>query len=82
MKKGLVFSVSAIILERVEEYRKTLEHYSKPRLDLIEWRPTEKNNVEVLNNTIDLYRYFDATQQAEFLFKCVAETVNCSGLQR
>ncbi len=74
--KGLVFPVSAVILERIEEYRKTLEHFSKPRLDFIEWRPTEKNNVDVLNETIDLYRYFDATTQAEFLFSCVEETVN------
>ena len=37
--KGLIFPVSAIILERIEEYRKALEHFSKPRLDLIEWRP-------------------------------------------
>ena len=74
--KGLIFPVSAVILERIEEYRKILEHYSKPRLDLIEWRPAEKNNVEVLNETIDLYRYFDATKQAEFFFDCVEETVN------
>jgi len=74
--KGLIFPVSAVILERIEEYRKILEHYSKPRLDLIEWRPTGKNNVEVLNETIDLYRYFDATKQAEFFFECVEETVN------
>lgn len=74
--KGLIFPVSAVILERLDEYRKILEHFSKPRLDLIEWRPTEKNNIEVLNETIDLYRYFDATKQAEFFFECVEETVN------
>ncbi len=74
--KGLIFPVSAVILERIGDYRQTLEHFSKPRLDLIEWRPTEKNNVEVLNETIDLYRYFDATKQAEFFFECVEETVN------
>lgn len=74
--KGLVFPVSAVILERIGEYRKILDHFSRPRLDLIEWRPTEKNNVEVLNETIDLYRYFDATKQAEFFFECVEETVN------
>ena len=74
--KGLIFPVSAVILERIDEYRKILEHFSKTRLDLIEWRPTEKNNVDVLNETIDLYRYFDATKQAEFFFECVAETVN------
>ncbi|ETR70847.1 MAG: filamentation induced by cAMP protein Fic [Candidatus Magnetoglobus multicellularis str. Araruama] len=74
--KGLIFPVSAVILERIYEYRKILEHFSKQRLDLAEWRPTEKNNIEVLNDTIDLYRYFDATKQAEFFFECVAETVN------
>jgi hypothetical protein len=74
--KGLVFPVSAVILERIEEYRKTLEHFSRPRLNFIEWRPIEKNNVEVLNETADLYRYYDATAQAEFLYSCVEETVN------
>ena len=74
--KGLVFPVSAVILERIDDYRQTLEEYSSPRLDLIEWRPTDKNNVDVLNKTIDLYRYFDVTRQAEFFFECVEETVN------
>lgn len=74
--KRLVFPVSAVILERIDEYRKSLESYSKPRLDFIEWRPTKDNNVEVTNETIDLYRYFDATRQAEFLFESVEETVN------
>ena len=74
--KGMVFPVSAAILNRIEDYRSSLEHFSKARLDLIEWRPTGKNNIEVLNETIDLYRYFDATKQAEFFFECVKETVN------
>ena len=74
--KGLIFPVSAVILDRIDKYRKALEHYSKPRLGLIEWRPTEKNNIEVLNETLDLYRFFDATKQAEFFFECVEETVS------
>lgn len=74
--KGLVFPVSAVILDRIDNYRQVLEHFSRPRLDLIEWRATEKGNVEVLNDTISLYQYFDATKQAEFLFECVEETVN------
>ena len=76
VRKGWVFPVSAVILDRIDDYRHTLEHYSKPRLDLIKWRPTVKHNIEVLNETIDLYRYFDATRQAEFFFDCVEETVN------
>ena len=52
-----------------------LESYSSPLLPLIEWRPAEDNNVEVLNDTGDYYRYFDATVHAEFLYRCVEETV-------
>ena len=74
--RGLVFPVSAVIEQRIDEYKEVLENFSRQRLDHIEWRPTDKNNVEVLNETIDLYRYFDATKQAEFLFACVEETVN------
>lgn len=73
--KGLVFPVSAVILERIEEYRDTLRAYSQPRQDCIQWRPTADNNVDVINQTIDLYRHFDATRQAEFLYDCVAHTV-------
>jgi Fic family protein len=73
--KGIVFPVSAVILERIDEYRRTLEAHSKPRLGLVEWEPTRLGNVEVLNETIDLYRYFDATPQAEFLFDCVRQTI-------
>ena len=72
---GIVFPVSAVILERIDEYRRTLEAYSKPRLSLIEWEPTPSGNVKILNETIDLYRYFDATRQAEFLYECVQQTV-------
>ena len=74
--EGLIFPVSSAILERIETYRKVLESYSHPLLDLIEWKKTGNNNVEVLNDTKDYYRYFDATLQAEFLFECVAFTIN------
>lgn len=73
--KGLIFPVSAVILDRIDDYRNVLESFSKPRLDFIKWRATSDGNVDVLNETIDLYRYFDATKQAEFLYECVEETV-------
>jgi hypothetical protein len=72
---GLVFPVSAAILRQVEEYRRVLESYSRPLLNLIQWRPTPAGNVEVLNETADFYRYFDATRHAEFLYECVEQTV-------
>ena len=75
VSKGLIFPVSAIILERLDDYRKVLENFSRPRLDLIDWIPTKDHNVEILNDTIDLYRYFDATKQVEFLYSCVQQTI-------
>ncbi len=74
--QGIIFPVSAAILERIDDYRKILEIYSHPLLDFIEWKTSRDNNVEVLNETADYYRYFDATPQTEFLFDCVDYTIN------
>jgi hypothetical protein len=76
--KGIVFPISAVILDRIDEYRQVLEAFSRPRLEHIEWKPTSDGNVEVLNETIDLYRYFDATRQAEFLCDCVMQNIEHS----
>lgn len=73
---GLVFPVSAVILDQIDNYRKVLESYSRRLLPQIRWRSTDRGNVEVLNETTDLYRFFDATPHAEFLFACVARTVD------
>ncbi|ULJ72237.1 Fic family protein [Rhizobium gallicum] len=73
---GLVFPVSAVILDRIDEYRRVLESYSRRLLAHVLWRPTDRGNVEVLNDTADFYRYFDATPHAEFLFQCVARTID------
>ncbi|MFO7865358.1 MAG: Fic family protein, partial [Candidatus Aminicenantes bacterium] len=72
---GLVFPVSATILERVDEYRNVLASYSSAILPLIKWEPTEDGNVCVLGETADLYRFFDATPHARFLYGCVDRTV-------
>lgn len=73
---GVVFPVSSAILERIEEYRAVLESYSQRLLPLIEWQPTPDGNVQVLNDTSDFYRFFDATAQAEFLYSCVMKTID------
>lgn len=73
--RGIVFPISSAILERIDDYRKVLESYSKRTLPFIDWEPTHDMNVNVLNETIDFYRYFDATPQAEFLYSCVEKTI-------
>lgn len=72
---GMVFPVSSVMLDRIDDYRRTLQGHSAPLMDYIDWKPTAERNVAVLNDTGDLYRYFDCTAEAEFLYGCVAHTV-------
>lgn len=72
---GVVFPISAAILDKIDVYRVVLEDYSKRILPLINWEPTDDGNVRVLNDTADFYRYYDATPHAEFLYGCVRQTV-------
>lgn len=74
-QQGMIFPVSSSILDRIDDYRNVLEAYSHPLLDFIEWEETEDHNVNVLNDTLDFYRFFDATKQAEFLYDCVQDTI-------
>ncbi len=71
----LIFPVSSAILKNIKEYRAALENYSSRLLPLIEWEPTKDGNVKVINDTADFYRYFDATVQTEFLYRCVENTI-------
>jgi hypothetical protein len=73
---GMVFPVSSVMLDRIDTYRDTLRAHSGPLMNFIEWRPTADRNVEVLNDTADLYRYFDCTEAAEFLYACVARAID------
>jgi hypothetical protein len=72
---GMVFPVSSVMLDRINDYRVTLQGHSGPLMDFIKWQPTPDRNVEVLNDTADLYRFFDCTDSAEFLYACVQQTV-------
>ena len=72
---GVVVPISAVLLNQVVRYREVLEHYSRPRLALVQWETTPSLNVRVINQTQDLFRFVDATRQAEFLADSVLETV-------
>ncbi|MDO7173726.1 Fic family protein [Mariniflexile sp. AS56] len=74
-QQGVIFPVSSSILDHIDDYKTVLESYSHPLLDHMVWKETDDHNVEVTNNTIDFYRYFDATKQAEFLYDCVQDTL-------
>jgi hypothetical protein len=73
---GMVFPVSPVMLDEIDTYRNTLRAHSGLLMNFIEWRPTPERNVEVLNDTADLYRFFDCTEAAEFLYACVARAID------
>ena len=73
--QGIIFPVSASILDHITDYRKVLESYSQPLLDFIDWKEAKDHNINVLNDTADYYKYFDATREAEFLYDCVNDTI-------
>lgn len=73
--KGMIFPVSSVILDEIETYREVLISHSSPLMSMIEWRATESGNVKILNDTSDLYRFFDATPSCEFIYRAVEQTI-------
>ncbi len=72
----ILFPVSAAIVRDRRGYDSALETFSKSIQSHIDWRWTPSKEIEVTNETASLYRYFDATILAEFLYSKIAETVH------
>ncbi len=72
---GMVFPISAAILRQRHFYDEALEAFSKPVLAATEWDFLDDHSISVKNSTRDLFRFFDATVQAEFLYDRIAETI-------
>jgi hypothetical protein len=72
---GVIFPISAAILRDRRSYDQVLETFSKPLSEFIDWHWTSEQEIVVTNDTGDLYRYFDATVFAEYLYDRVADTV-------
>ncbi len=72
---GIILPVSAMILRDLPGYRQALEAYSSQVVDHVSWESTENGNIRILNDPVYLYRYFDATRQAEFLLDQIEATI-------
>lgn len=75
---GVLFPVSATMLRDMAAYDAALESFSARIMPSIDWRWTggvTGGEIEVANETRDLYRFFDATAVAEYLYERVIETV-------
>ena len=65
---GLIFPISAAMLNNLEAYDAALESFSKPLLQLIDYTLDENGQMTVNNLTSLYYRYPDMTEIAEALF--------------
>lgn len=78
---GVILPVSAAILRDRHRYDDVLASFSAPLLDLIEWEWTDGEahtpgrQMIVKSDSAYLYRYFDATAMAEYLYDQVADSV-------
>jgi Fic family protein len=72
---GTLFPVSAAMLRDPKAYDAALTAFSGKIMPRIEYEMDDQQRLTVLNSTDKLYRYYDATPQAEYLYDAVAETI-------
>lgn len=72
---NLIFPVSAVMLRERADYDRVLGTHSKSIMPFIDFTLDDRGSMTVENDTSNLYRYWDATRFAEYLYGCVAETI-------
>lgn len=73
--QGVVFPISAVMLRDMAAYDRALEAFSRRISPLVRYAMDAEQRITVENQTADLYRFFDATPQTEYLFDCIEETI-------
>ncbi len=72
---GIILPVSAVILNRPQEYDQALESFSKPLMDLVEYSMDDRQRMTVTNDTADFYRYIDCTELTRITIDFIRETI-------
>lgn len=73
---GLMFPVSAVMVKNPTDYDASLEAFSQPLLQLIDYHLDETGKMTVLTDTAIWYHYMDMTAQAEALYAFVTKTLD------
>jgi Fic family protein len=73
--RGLMFPVSAVMLKNPADYDSSLEAFSRPLLQLIDYQLDETGQMTVENQTACWYQYMDMTAQSEALYEFVTKTI-------
>ena len=72
--RGIILPISAVILANLDDYVAVLENFSKPLRAMTSYNP-HTPTVPATGNDAVYFRYFDATVQAEFLYRSLQRTV-------
>lgn len=72
---GIMFPISATMLKQREQYDASLEAYSIPLLNLVDYGLDQVGQMTVRNQTADCYRFIDFTPLAESLCRFIRETI-------
>ena len=73
--EGIIFPISATMLNNIAAYDASLESFSKPLIPLIDYTLDEDGQMKVHNQTAIHYRYPDMTAIAEVLFGFIQTTI-------
>lgn len=73
--RGLVFPVSAAMLDDPRAYDASLEAFSQPLLALLDWTMDDDRRLRVHHDSADFYRAIDCTRMAGALYRFVQRTV-------
>ena len=74
--EGMMFPVSASMLNSKEDYDFSLEAFSGNLMPLVEYSLDEEGCMSVHNDTARWYRYIDMTSQSEALFRFISQTID------
>lgn len=73
--RGLMFPISAVMLKHPKEYDRSLETFSRPLLQIIDYRLDEMGRMTVEQESASWYSYMDMTAQAEALSEFLLKTI-------
>ena len=71
----MLFPVSAVMMRDRKRYDEVLEGFSQSVSPYIDYEMHQDGSLVVNNQTAHLYKFWDATTFAEYLYDCVAETI-------
>lgn len=73
---GLMFPISATMLKNPSLYDDSLEHFSSPLMQLLDYILTDMGEMTIEQETKHFYQYLDYTVQTEILSDFVVKTID------